>query len=431
MIPKDWLYIITPENKNFSILYAPIINKCIKISTEYKDEFNQILLGNVPDNSAQLEIYNTLIKEKFLTPPRSRKSVVKPSHKIFLSITNKCNMRCIYCYANSGEDNSTMSFDNAKIAIDYQIDKLLKSNDKQLEITFHGGGEAFVEFELMKKIVKYVNEKAKLYSLKPYLNCVTNATLINNDVGKWLSDNFNRLTVSLDGSEEVQNLQRPLKSSGESFKKTIAGIRNLYERNINFSIRSTITKYSVHKMAEFVIFLKNNIFENGGNVHFEPVSLAGRAKDDIDLAVNPDDFIKYYLEAKEIGKKLNIKVTSSLDLFGSFKYFYCGASSSSITCFTPDGEISGCTRVTKKIDEGSEVFYYGEIKNENVFINFGQKDKILNQGLRLSEECRACFARWNCQGGCFMMKYDDQETHVSSCIIKRKLLLFELINVVE
>jgi len=428
MLPREWLYVI-PDN-NMHILYAPLHKTAFELTKRAANNIRTILDGNLPTTAIQSEIYNLLNSLNLLNPPEASRNT--KSHKIFLSVTNKCNLRCIYCYANAGVDNSTMNFETAKNAIDYQIQQIVNSNSNKLAITFHGGGEALMEVKMLMKIVTYIEVVASKYELKPILGLVTNATLITKKVAVWLAKNFSHVTVSLDGTLEVQNAQRPYAGNVGSFNKVMSGIQNLVDENVNFSIRSTVTELSVNHLAKFVLFVKENIFPHGGNLDFEPVSLCGRARNNSNVVTtNTNVFLENYIHAKQVGKDLGINVTCSMDTFGSIKDFFCGASQAELQCFTPDNFLSACTRVTKLSDDGASLFFYGTVQNNQVNIDSSAKEKIKSLSNNFSIECFTCYARWNCQGGCSISHMNDKENFEQACYLTKTLLLHNIKSVIN
>ncbi|MCD4752945.1 MAG: radical SAM protein [Anaerolineaceae bacterium] len=428
MLPKDYVFVIQ-SSCGSPILYAPLHKQVVRIAPEATTCIDSILHGEMPKNKIQEKTYNTLYEHGFLSLPDNwNKTKGKEGHKIFLSITNKCNLRCIYCYANGGENQLSMQYEDAKKVLDSQIQEIIKSQDDKLAVTFHGGGEAFVEIGLLEKIVDYINFLAKEYNLKARINCVTNGTLLTNDVAKWVAENFYQITVSIDGWKEIQNLQRPVSSSLGSFDMLVSGIRNLLRYGVRFDFRATVTSFSVNKMGEFVSYVNENHLLNGGGVKFEPVSLSGRGRALADYSVNPEDFFLNYLKARDIGKRHGIKVSSSLDTFGETRDVYCGATNAKLQCYTPGGFLSSCTRVTKEVDMGADMFFYGRISEKQIIISEKLKKQIVDFTNSFEDTCYSCFARWNCQGGCSVTRLIDRENYENSCLLTKKILLHDIEN---
>lgn len=116
-------------------------------------------------------------------------------YDLILFITNKCNLRCDYCLVKKGRD--IMSYKVAKESVDYY----LKKTGQKKHIRFFGG-EPFLSFGLIKKIVKYANQQAKKYNQNLTFDISTNGTLLSKNKLDFFRKNNNvELILSLDGTE--------------------------------------------------------------------------------------------------------------------------------------------------------------------------------------------------------------------------------------
>jgi len=181
-------------------------------------------------------------------------------------------------------------------------------------------------------------------------------------------------------------------------------------------------------MNEFVEFASREIFPNGGTIHFEPMSLCGRATG-ASLTTDAALFTENYVISKEKGKELGVKITCSLDTFKREKKRFCGANYCTMFCLSPIGKVSACSRVTKPIDAGSDLFFYArhDPNTHSFIVDETQKEKILEHGT-LPKKCELCFARWNCQGDCPIARYSYEDHHIQSCLIISELLKRSLIE---
>lgn len=429
--PKDWVFLIPEDTAATLILYAPLHKLAVRISPVAKDLLVPILDGEqetIPDSPQKDELMGFLASNRLLELPNGwvpeQSNRGKGKVKITMSLTNKCNLRCIYCYAETGMDYTTMTWEIAKDAIDSVIREAIDNGEKKFGITFHGGGEATVELKFLRRCVVYIYEQARMYGLKPSLGMVTNATLINTkSIAAWMRKHFTNITASFDGLEEVQDYQRPDSRGRGTFVRVIRGIRNLMEAGLKPSIRATVTDFGVDRMAAFVEFLAKEIFPKGGSVHFEPMSLCGRAADNA-LTTNPQTYMQNYLKAKEVGRKVGIEVTCSFDTFKHEKKRFCGASTSTMFCVSPQGMVSACSRVTKPMDDGADLFFYAAHNDQTggFDVDPDAVNRIIVHGSLPESPCVSCFARWNCQGHCPIARYAYHEHHEQSCIIIQELL---------
>src|SRR3989344_9241454 len=252
--PKHWVFTIPEDNPSSYILYAPLHHLTARISDQAREILVQLLDGQEVFGEESEQMKDFLTDEGLMTLPKDWQSCSMPGnslepnsfspnltkHQIILSLTNKCNLRCVYCYAETGSDFTTMKWDVAKDAIDSLISKTISFGSKEFSILFHGGGEAFVEYILLQQCVEYAKERAEVEGLQASFSAVTNATLITPERAQWLKDcGFTHFTISLDGVKEVHNRQRPHFKGIESFDKVMSGIRAIKDAGIHFSIRST------------------------------------------------------------------------------------------------------------------------------------------------------------------------------------------------
>lgn len=176
---------------------------------------------------------------------------------IMLTITEKCNLACTYCY----EQNKTLKTMNYETAIEI-LDKELNLDDgyDECEIQFFGG-EPFLEFSLIQKVCEYIwnnnwNKKIRCFT-------TTNGTLVHNEVKKWLLENKNRFTcgLSLDGLPEAHNLNRNNSFEKIDYKFFI----NTWEKQY---VKMTISPETLCMMADGVIYLHKLGFDIDNNLAY-------------------------------------------------------------------------------------------------------------------------------------------------------------------
>lgn len=166
--------------------------------------------------------------------------------KITLQVTQQCNLRCEYCiysgdagnYRNRTHQNKKMSLEMAKKGIDFLIAHSQESN--RIDVGFYGG-EPLLEFELIKKCIEYAKEQAE--GKKIAFSITTNATLLTEEIIKYLSENDIMITISLDGPKEIHNKNRKFAGSGTgSFDKIIENLETFkesypeYFKNVMFNV---------------------------------------------------------------------------------------------------------------------------------------------------------------------------------------------------
>lgn len=127
----------------------------------------------------------------------------KKKRTVQITITEKCNLACVYCYERA-KDCGSLSLEKVKsiIAHEFEDDRF-----DEVEFDFHGG-EPALAFDVLKPACEW------LWSVprpKRYICFAsTNGTLIHGEIQDWFRANASRfwLGLSLDGTREMHNENR-------------------------------------------------------------------------------------------------------------------------------------------------------------------------------------------------------------------------------
>ncbi|AEH06877.1 radical SAM protein [Methanothermococcus okinawensis] len=217
---------------------------------------------------------------------------------LILKITNRCNLNCIYCYANNyninrnikdnihkNKKNKDMAFKTAKKAIDYILEI-----DDNLKIQFTGG-EPLLNFKLIEDTVNYCN---KSYSGKNISFAIqTNGTLTDENIIKKLKKLNVAIGISLDTIDIHDNILRPYKDGNSSTLDTLRGIYLLKNNNIPFGITSVITNKNLPYIKDFVEYL---MALGVNSISFD--LLKPKKKEHLQLLPNEDEFNRILMELK-------------------------------------------------------------------------------------------------------------------------------------
>lgn len=157
---------------------------------------------------------------------------------MLLSLTNRCNLACGYCFVKQNPQDMTLEIAEKAIAILLENSKL--KNEKP-HLNFFGGEPLLMYEELIVPIVKkYHNEIS--------FGITTNGVLLNEDVVDFFYHYGVKVLLSFDGIKEVQDKQR-----SNSFDKVLENIPYLLLRLPNTAMRSTVTAQSVPYLYDTVL----------------------------------------------------------------------------------------------------------------------------------------------------------------------------------
>ena len=154
---------------------------------------------------------------------------------LVLQVTQDCNLRCKYCvysgnYYNRVHSKHKMSEEIALRAVDFFMER---SSAVESPIIGFYGGEPFLEFGLIKKVVNYVNDTYADRNCG--FNLTTNLTLLNDEIIKFVIKNNVHIMISIDGPEQIQNRNRVFESGKGSFDTVVEKAKKFKEANKDFS----------------------------------------------------------------------------------------------------------------------------------------------------------------------------------------------------
>lgn len=176
--------------------------------------------------------------------------------EIQITISEDCNLNCIYCYEKSKSHNVITEQKSREI-----IRKELTTPDLKEAIIYFHGGEIAIHFDIIKNICEWVWSE----NFKPKVSFAasTNGTLIHGDIKKWLEKHskvFN-LGLSLDGTKEMHDINR-----NNSFDKIdLQFFKRLWPEQ---PVKMTISPLTIDKTAEGIIFLINQGFHVSANLAY-------------------------------------------------------------------------------------------------------------------------------------------------------------------
>ena len=332
---------------------------------------------------------------------KNRKTDIKA---LCLHVAHTCNLNCEYCFASQGKyhgERALMPYEVGKRALDFLIEN--SGSRHNLEVDFFGG-EPLMNFEVVKKLVKYAREQEKLHNKNFRFTLTTNGLLIDDDVIAFVNKEMSNVVLSLDGRKEVHDSLRKTISGQGSYDIIIPKFKKLVEARggKNYYIRGTFTHNNIDFLKDILHMADLGFTE----LSMEPVVCAPDepyALTEKDLPILKE---QYALLAKEM-----IKRDSENRGFTFYHYMLdlthgpciykrisgCG-SGTEYLAVTPWGDLYPCHQFV-----GDEKFKLGDIYNGIVNTKVRDEFKLCNAYAR--PECKDCWAKLYCSGGCAANSY--------------------------
>lgn len=180
--------------------------------------------------------------------------------KFTIFITEKCNLRCKYCYESGLDRSRDMDINVANKTIDFILRKIKsESLDRPLYIVLHGG-EPLVNFEMVKHIHKELSDKVNGREI--IYDMTTNGTILDSDKIDFICKNIDNISVSIDGTRVSHDRNRVFVNGGGSYDIAIKNAKKLLDREKDVRIRMTYTTNTVSELYESISQIAKYGFTN-------------------------------------------------------------------------------------------------------------------------------------------------------------------------
>ncbi len=352
-------------------------------------------------------------------------SVASPVKAMCLNIAHDCNLRCKYCFASTGDfgtGRKMMTFETGRRAIDFLIEK---SEDREnLELDFFGG-EPLMNFDTVKQIVEYARSREKECGKRFRFTITTNGLLLDDDKIDFINKEMSNVVLSIDGRKETNDNVRIRVDGSGCYDSILPKFKKLVEQrgDKEYYVRGTFTKYNID-FCEDVFSLYNEGFDQ---ISVEPVVCGSEnpyaltEKELSEIFKEYERLAERILENEEKGEKFNF-FHFMLDLdqgpCAIKRLRGCGCGNEYVAV-TPDGDIFPCHQFV-----GIDEFKMGNLYDGT--FNQDMKSDFAAAHVYTKPECRECWAKFYCSGGCnannYMYAGDVHNAHRFSCQIEKKRL---------
>ena len=120
--------------------------------------------------------------------------------KLTICITQRCNLRCWYCYV--GKREATMSLDVATRVVDWIYEHAIAGEPIDIGIF---GGEPLLELPAVMMVAELVERHAAFDPARVTLTVVSNGTVFSDEIAAFLTAHGINYCMSCDGPPEVQD----------------------------------------------------------------------------------------------------------------------------------------------------------------------------------------------------------------------------------
>jgi len=314
---------------------------------------------------------------------------------LWLKVTNRCNLACPYCYAESG--NTPLVKENLGVE---DVDRILaEASGLGLEKIVITGGEPFLHKDIIE-----ILKTAKSYGA---VQALTNGTVFNEEVFTEAVKHVDIMQFSIDSHRSDVNERTRGRGSFEKTLETVKFVSELDFKNIVFSM--TPTPDNMENIVEMIDF---SIKNGARRLHINRYCPAGRATrygdfdvekfyEQIDKAYG--HFSRLFMNARRSSKPLDFSIDVagdfSLSIFRKNKKFNCGLKSTLLS-IEANGDVYPCSAL--HVPE----MLLGNIHRESLEEIYKKESSVCCPGtVDEMDDCKDCRVRYFCGGGCRALAY--------------------------
>jgi len=319
-----------------------------------------------------------------------------------LVLTENCNLRCVYCYEQSGVSKKRMSKDIIEASVD-----LITSNAKEQEIGIARmnlfGGEPTLAWGELVYAVDLFRKRCQNLDLDGRVTLITNGVVSPKKLDS-VVDKLTFVSLSHDGLPEINDSQRPMAGNGSSTKIINKTAKFLLEKKGPqfFAIRTTVLAKNVKRLPEIHQYFSTEF--PGVLIRYEPVFLSGRASQQGGIGISIREFGNSLLECFKTSPCNSLR-NSFLTVESMAPGAFCSSCGINMHVL-PGGEAVSCYRNDFKRNPEESTFFLGRyIPGRRAFKISGNKlFKLKRLHVDNIGSCKECFARYSCRGGCPAIK---------------------------
>ena len=321
-----------------------------------------------------------------------------------LHIAHTCNLNCSYCFASQGKyhgDRAVMSYEVGKRALDFLIEN--SGSRHNLEVDFFGG-EPLMNFQVVKDLVAYARSVEKEKGKNFRFTLTTNGVLVDDDVIDFANRECSNVVLSLDGRKEIHDRFRVDYAGNGSWEKIVPKFQKFVEARggKDYYMRGTFT----HANPDFLNDIKKMLELGFTELSMEPVVCAkddpsALTEEDLQIVMKQyEELASLMLERDREGRPFTF-YHYMIDLTGGpciYKRISGCGSGTEYMAVTPWGDLYPCHQFV-----GEERFKLGDIWNG--VTNTEIQGEFAACNVYAHPECRDCWARLYCSGGCAANAY--------------------------
>ncbi|MFA5748094.1 MAG: radical SAM protein [Candidatus Absconditabacterales bacterium] len=409
LIYKNPRLIIEPIDAEYYACVNPLIKNGMKIITSIQKNILDLFDKNIDFNELckltgyeeeKIKKYIEILASKNILNTsgmfeHEKRSKNPKSLNLRIHTTDKCNLRCTYCYIKTKKTFEDMNDDTIDVLLD-NIIETVKINGLKTVTLMMSGGEPTILFQKRENKILQLKKNLECVDCKLRISFLTNGTIINDDQIEYIKKNGFGLAISLDGIGKYHDKNRVYINGKGSFGQVSEKINRIIEKGLKPNIMTVVSNDNLDGLVELTEFLISK------NLPFRYSFVQGAEIDQQKLLEVMLQCYEIIDKAIENGYKFS-QLHRLCDLKFLNPYFQtciCGFSGGAIYL---DGGVHFChVKFGEKENNGN-------IRENKDILNLISKGK--NNLSDLSEDCKNCNHEYICTGGCPIERKDGKDPH--------------------
>ena len=339
-----------------------------------------------------------LIELKFLVPfPRLKdlETITINLLTSWLHLTDRCNLRCDYCYLPHVRED--MSPETGRAAIDATFRSAIANGFKQVKLKY-AGGEPLLRFPLVVELHRYAQYLAEKHDLDLEGVVLSNGTLLTLEMIETIKLLDLRLMLSLDGLSVYHDVNRRYLGGRGSFADVAEAIDLALVYDLIPNISITVSSRTADGLPEVMMWILERELPFSLNFYRENDLSASHE----DMRLDEQKIIDGMLAAfKVIENNLPRRpflggIIDRANLSVSHTHT-CGAGQNYLV-FDQNGQVAKCQiHIRKPITDARAADPLAVIRADQIGIQ--------NLSVEEKEGCKTCEWKHWCAGGCPLETY--------------------------
>lgn len=199
-----------------------------------------------------LTVVKEMLNAGLLTPETTMHRTSGYSLSAWLHLTDRCNLRCSYCYLPHVRED--MSLEMGRAAVDAIFRSAVANGFKQVKLKY-AGGESLLRFALVEELHTYARQLAEQSGIELEGVVLSNGTLLTSEIVGALKSLGLRLMISLDGLGQYHDSHRPYAGGRGSFDDVAEAVDLALANGLTPNISVTVSSRTAEGLPEIMAWI--------------------------------------------------------------------------------------------------------------------------------------------------------------------------------